>query len=136
MNDSRPLVGIGIIVEKDGKILIGKRLSGHGSGTYSILGGHLEFGETFEKCAIRETEEEAGVEIEKLSLVSINNDIAYEKHYVSIGVHAFWKSGEPTNKEEAIKEWNWVDPHALPEPMFPHSKKVVENWLSHTIYNP
>jgi 8-oxo-dGTP diphosphatase len=45
----RPKVGIGVIVYRKGKILIGKRLSHHGAGTWEIPGGHLEFGESFEK---------------------------------------------------------------------------------------
>jgi 8-oxo-dGTP diphosphatase len=136
MNEMRPLVGFGVIIEKDGKILIGKRRTSHGSNTYSILGGHLEFGETFEEGAKREVREESGLDIENVELVSINNDIAYEKHYVSIGLHAFLEDGTPEEIEDAIGEWQWVNPRQLPEPMFPHSKKVIENWLAKKIYNP
>jgi 8-oxo-dGTP diphosphatase len=137
MNEARPLIGIGVVIQKEDQILVGKRLRGHGSGTYQIPGGHFEFGETFEQCAIREVLEETGLKIDDLSLVSVSNDIAYEKHYVSLGMHAMWKEGEPTAMEiDAASEWNWIDPHKLPDPMFSHSKKVVENWLSKKIYNP
>ncbi len=137
MNETRPLIGIGVVVEKDSKILVGKRLSGHGAGTYQIPGGHLEHGETFEECSQREVMEETGLTIGTLTLVSISNDIAYEKHYVSLGMHATWESGIPHAHEiEIASEWNWVDPHQLPEPMFPHSKKVIENWLAKKTYNP
>ena len=80
----RPKVGMGIIVVRDGKILVGERRANHGSATFMIPGGHLEFGETFEAAAIRETEEESGLKnIRVKGVVSIGNDIAYGKHYVS-----------------------------------------------------
>ncbi|MDP3794998.1 MAG: NUDIX domain-containing protein [bacterium] len=53
-----PRVGIGIIVLRDRRLLLGKRLSSHGSGTYQIPGGHLEFGETPGEAVHRETKEE------------------------------------------------------------------------------
>lgn len=135
MNEARPLVGLGVIVEKDGKVLIGKRLASHGSGTYMIPGGHLEFGETFEECAQREVLEETGIEIKNLTLICVRNDIEYEKHYVAIGMYAQWKSGLPRDEEGVTKEWTWMDPHHLPEPMFPPSKRNIESWLSKVFYN-
>jgi 8-oxo-dGTP diphosphatase len=41
----RPKVGVGVIIKKDGKVLMGKRKNAHGDGTWSFTGGHLEFGE-------------------------------------------------------------------------------------------
>lgn len=136
MHEKRPFVGLGVIVEKDGKILIGKRLAGHGAGTYQIPGGHLEFGESFEACASREVLEESGVVITDLTLVSIGNDIAYEKHYVSIGMHALWSQGTPRDEEGTTTNWEWMSWNDLPSPMFPHSKKVIDSWLAKKIYNP
>jgi 8-oxo-dGTP diphosphatase len=137
MNETRPLIGIGVVIQKDDKVLIGKRLKGHGAGTYQIPGGHFEFGETFEECAAREVLEETGLTISHdMKLISVSNDIAYEKHYVSLGMHVLWEAGEPSAMEDAASEWNWTDPRALPEPMFPHSRQVIENWLANNIYNP
>ena len=80
--DDRPKIGIGVIVIRDGKILLGERLSNHGAGTYEIPGGHLEFGETFEDAAIREVREETGLnDIIITAVVSVGNDIAYDRHY-------------------------------------------------------
>jgi 8-oxo-dGTP diphosphatase len=127
----RPKVGIGVIVERKGKILVGRRLSSHGSGTWEIPGGHLEFGESFEQAAEREVREETGLQrIEAKAVVSLNNDIAYDKHYVSIGVLVTSEMGEPTNPEpEHSTDWHWCDPNKLPEPFFPHSRNVVNHWL-------
>lgn len=54
---SRPHVGIGVLlVNPDGHVLIGKRKGPHAP-YWSILGGYLEVGETFEEAAIRESKE-------------------------------------------------------------------------------
>ncbi len=51
---AEPKVGIGvIIIRNDGKILIGKRKGSHAP-YWSIPGGHLDLGESFEQAAIRE----------------------------------------------------------------------------------
>ena len=47
-------VGIGILVRKNNQVLIGKRKGSYGNGEYAFPGGHLEFGESFTECAIRE----------------------------------------------------------------------------------
>ena len=57
----RPKVGIGVLVFNDlNQLLLGRRTSAHGEGEFGPPGGHLEFGESFEDCAIREVKEEAG----------------------------------------------------------------------------
>lgn len=136
MNDKRPPVGLGVIVEKDGKILIGKRLSSHGSGTYMLPGGHLEFGETFEECAAREVMEESRIIIKNITFACVHNDIAYDKHYVTIGMHAEWESGDPKEEVGVSEEWQWMDPRNLPEPMFYHSKRNIDAWLLGEVYQP
>ena len=136
MQNERPKVGIGVIVVRDEKILLGERLTSHGSGTFTIPGGHLEFGETFEETARREVEEETGlINIEVKGVVSLGNDIVYDKHYVSIGVLTQSLEGEPSNAEpEKSKNWKWYDANNLPEGIFLPSKKVIENWLRGEMY--
>src|SRR3989344_2901531 len=133
----RPLVAVGIIVLRDGKILVGERIASHGAGTWSIPGGHMEFGKTFEEQARAEVAEETGVtDIEFRKVLCLNNDIVYGKHYVNIGFLTEWKSGEPYNAEpEKSRNWQWVDPHHLPEPMFAPSKAVVKAWLTGSFFN-
>jgi len=136
MEANRPKVGVGCLVVKDGLVLIGERISSFGKGAWQLPGGHLEHGESFEGCAIRELEEETGLtDVVSKGVVSISNDIEYEKHYVTIGVLLEWKSGEPITAEpDKSKGWYWCDPNELPENIFPHSRRVVENWLKGTLY--
>lgn len=58
--DAATPTGCGVIVIKDGKILIGERKD---NGLVCGPGGHIEIGETPEEAAIRETREEFGINI-------------------------------------------------------------------------
>ncbi|PIN92058.1 hypothetical protein CO154_01270 [Candidatus Pacearchaeota archaeon CG_4_9_14_3_um_filter_31_7] len=49
-----PKVGVGVIVIKDNKVLLGKRKNAHGEGSLCFPGGHLEFNEKVEDAAERE----------------------------------------------------------------------------------
>lgn len=52
---------VGVLVVKDGKILVGTRDNDFGKGLVCGPGGHIENGETPEQAAIRETQEEFGI---------------------------------------------------------------------------
>lgn len=116
----KPKVGVGIMIFKDGKILLGKRKNSHGAGEYSFPGGHLEYMEGFEECARRETLEEVGIEIKNIKFLFIKNTAFYTpKHYVHIGLIADWESGEPKVLEpEKCEGWGWYGLDNLPKPLF------------------
>lgn len=113
-------VGIGVMIFKDGKVLLSKRKGSHGAGEFSFPGGHLEYMEGFADCARRETKEECGVEIENVRFQFLLNLVKYApKHYVHIGLIADWKSGEPAVLEpDRTESWHWYEPDNLPQPLF------------------
>lgn len=119
--ENRPRVGLGVIVRKDGKVLMGKRKNAHGEGTWCFPGGHLEFGESWEECARREVREEVGVEVRELSLAHVTNDIFSEedKHYITLFLVGDWVSGEVMLCEpDKNEQWGWFPWEALPQPLF------------------
>ncbi len=126
--EQRPRVGIGILVFKNGKILLGKRKGSHGAGEYGGPGGHLEFGESIEECARRECREETGIEIKNVKFLSLSNIKKYGgKHYVDIGLIADWKSGEvKTLEPQKCKGWAWYDLKKLPKPLFAAEKLYLK----------
>ncbi len=128
MNHERPRVGVGVMIVKDGKVLLGKRKASHGTGEYSWPGGHMEYMESFEDCARREVREETGIEIENVRFLRLLNLKAYApKHYVDIGMVADWKSGEPQILEpEKIDGWSWCDMDNLPSPVFATLPTYIE----------
>ena len=72
--NQRPKVAVGVMIFKDGKVLIGKRrkTASHGPSEYCFPGGHIEANESFEEAVMRETSEEAGIKISNLNIVYKN----------------------------------------------------------------
>ncbi|MEO6887730.1 MAG: NUDIX domain-containing protein [Ktedonobacteraceae bacterium] len=78
----RPSIGVGVIIRDGDQVLLMKRQNSHGAGTWSMPGGHLEYGETPQECAIREAEEEVGVCIADPSFCTITNDFLRRKENI------------------------------------------------------
>jgi len=126
--DKQPLVGVGVMVMKGGKALLGKRKGSHGAGEYAWPGGHLEYGETFAACAVREVREETGMEIGAIRFLRVLNTMQYApRHYVDIALAAEWESGEPEVREpDKVESWAWYDLDALPSPLFHMVPTAIE----------
>ena len=141
MQPEYPRVGIGVIlVNGEGQILLGKRKNSHAP-YWSIPGGHLEMGESFEACAIREVAEETGIRLESVCFVAVTNDLATHaacgKHYISIALLAEGVTQQPRLCEpEKCEGWQWCDPAALPEPHFEASRSAIRCWLAQSPYLP
>ena len=125
--EQKPEVGVGVMILKDGKVLLGKRRGSHGEGEYSFPGGHLEYMESFEACAKRETKEECGIDIQNIRFQLLSNVTKYApKHYVHTGLIADWNSGEPEVLEpEKCESWDWYEIDKLPEPIFEMCKQGI-----------
>ncbi len=116
-----PKVGIGVIIVYKNKVLLGKRIGRHGTDTWCFPGGHLEFMESVEECAKRETLEETGLEVFDIQPLTFTNDIFSEtnKHYVTLFVTTQSKTEKVELKEpEKFATWNWFEWDNLPQPLF------------------
>jgi 8-oxo-dGTP diphosphatase len=119
MNESIVKVGVGVMIFKEGKVLIGKRRGGTGAGAWAWPGGKLEFMESVTECAKRETREEAGIEIGNIRFLRYLNFKEDDRHYADLALVADWVSGEPKVLEPAkCEQWIWADPENLPQPVW------------------
>jgi 8-oxo-dGTP diphosphatase len=119
---------MGVFVFKEGKFLMGKRMGAHGEGTWSIPGGHLEYGESFADTARREVLEETGVTICNIRFGAVTNDIfdIEKKHYVTVWMLADYESGTPAVLEpDKYIEQGWFDFDTLPSPLFYPWKQLL-----------
>ncbi len=82
-----PLVGVGAVIVKEGRVLLVQRGTEPARGRWSIPGGLIEVGEMLTEAVVREVREETGLEVEPIALVELLDRIHREAdrvryHYV------------------------------------------------------
>lgn len=108
-----PLVGVGSVAVKDGRILVVKRAFEPGAGKWSIPGGLVEVGEKLSDACAREMLEETGLEIQVLELINVFDMIDRDEsgkvryHYVLADFLTKPIGGEETPSVE-VSEMKWV----------------------------
>ncbi len=129
----RVIVGLGVLVIRDGKVLVGKRKGAHGSGKWAFPGGHQDFGESWEVCGPREVEEETGMTVkfryfdpdrlQKFLCVTDDHMVEDDKHYNTVYIVCDWVSGEPELKEpDKCEGWEWVTFREIIEKLPPEAQ--------------
>ncbi|EAW13240.1 nucleotide triphosphate diphosphatase NUDT15 [Aspergillus clavatus NRRL 1] len=111
---AQPRVGVAVVIlNQEGKVVLGKRKGSHGAGTWACPGGHLEFGESLETCAEREVLEETGLAIRDVRFLTVTNDVfeVEKKHYITVFVGAVLQDEEAQPQilePEKCEEWRWT----------------------------
>lgn len=135
----KPRVGLGIVIENEkGQVLVGKRKSSHAP-YWSIPGGSLELGETFEQGAVREVLEEFGIRVANPQVIAVTNNLETYRsegvHFISVILLVKKFEGKPMILEpEKCEDIMWVDPKNLPIPHFDASKLAIECYLNDKVY--
>jgi 8-oxo-dGTP diphosphatase len=114
----RPLVGVGGIVIRDGKVLLIRRGIAPSKDLWAIPGGMLKLGETLQEGAEREILEETGVTVKAGSPVYTfdfferdgENRVKY--HYVIVDMMADYICGEPRGADDAL-DARWLSADEL-----------------------
>ncbi|MBN1645029.1 NUDIX domain-containing protein [Candidatus Woesearchaeota archaeon] len=135
--------GFGVMILRDGKVLLGRRHEDpekassllEGAGKWTMPGGKLKFGETFEQGATREVNEETGINVKNIKVIAINQDIIETAHFITIGLLCEEFEGEPSVMEpDEITEWKWFSLDELPSPLYFPSEKLLENYKIKEFY--
>lgn len=115
---NRPLIGVGVIVFKEDKVLLVRRGKPPREGSWSLPGGRQRLGERVRETAAREVREESGLEVAVTDLLDVvdslthdgDGDLAY--HYTLVDFAAEWRRGEARPGGDAA-EVAWADPADL-----------------------
>lgn len=95
------------LVTKGDQVLLGMKKRGFGAGRWNGFGGKVQEGETIVDAAIRETKEEAGIEVKNLTEVGVlefvfpDNAQLHEVHIYTTNEF----EGTPVESEEMRPEW-------------------------------
>ena len=115
-----PIVAVGGIVVKDGRVLLIRRGKEPSYGLWSVPGGAVNLGEGLRAATQREIREECGIEIDVTDVVEVlervvrDADDRIQYHYVLVDYLARWVSGDPAPSSE-ILELHWVPPDDFPQ---------------------
>ena len=113
-----PVLAVGAVVVKDGKVLLAKRGAEPGRGLWSLPGGAVHPGEELKAAVARELREECGIEVvveeaaEVVERMIPDAEGRLRYHYVILDYRARWLQGDLSPSEE-VEEARWVDPGDL-----------------------
>jgi 8-oxo-dGTP pyrophosphatase MutT (NUDIX family) len=121
-----------VAIENDkGEYLLQRRMgTGFLDGYYDLASGHLEYGESCETCAVRETKEEYGVDVaeEDLELVAtFQSEFEDDIRYLNLVYRTNRFDGEPIIGEpEKIDDMQWFKPEEFPEKLTVGARVFLE----------
>lgn len=119
-----PKVGVLAVVWRADKVLLVKRANPPQAGHWGFPGGHLERGETVAAAAIRELDEETGLQGRAEASLPPVELIGEDAHFILLPVRIAYAGGEPEPRSDAVAV-RWCTPDALPAPLCPDVDRVV-----------
>jgi len=109
----QPVVGVGAVIIKEGKIVLIKRGNEPSKGKWSIPGGHVELGENLKEAVIRETKEETCLDVDNPILIDVVENVDWDDlgkikyHYIIVDYLVHVKGGNIEAASDAA-ELRWV----------------------------
>jgi ADP-ribose pyrophosphatase YjhB (NUDIX family) len=121
-------IGVGVLaIRADGRILLGWRITDPRNPCWSLPGGHLEPGESFEQAAVRELREETGLEAESAVPFALVVDERAGGARVTAGVLVHLREGTAEAREpHAFSRWEWLADGK--RPYFDATSHLLDAW--------
>lgn len=133
-----------LVLLNDGKILLQRRFNtGYMDGNYGLPAGHVDKGESFTECIIREAQEEIGVELvpQDLKVAHIMHrfsgtdwgDLGYRIDLFFVAEK--WQGNIEIKEPDKCDDLQWFDLANLPENIIPYIKLALENIKNKIFYS-
>ena len=103
-----PLIGVGVVIIEEGRLLLIKRGNEPGKGLWAVPGGKVRIGETLEAAARREASEETGLDVDVGEVAWVGEHITDTRHIVLIDFYATATGGYLAASDDAA-EAEWVE---------------------------
>lgn len=131
-----------LVLIKDNRVLLLERANtGYEDGNYSMIAGHVESGETFTQCIVREAREEAGIELQPQDLQVVhvmhrNSGTAENNERVDVFFTARRWGGQIINREpEKCGEMSWFPLDELPPNVIPYIRQALDSIANGVFYS-
>ncbi len=128
---SWPVVGVGGIVLRDGKVLLVRRANPPYAGQWAIPGGKVQAGETLAEAVVREIFEETAIRVSCGELlyhfehIERHDDDELARHYVVLDFAAHYLSGTVQAADDAL-EARWLSMDELSQwPINPLTRRAL-----------
>ncbi len=124
-----PTPAVGVILEKKGQIVLVRRRYQPGAGLWSLPAGFMEYGESPEQTAIRETLEETGLRIETDRLQGAYRGGSEGKNRVILLVYRARILGGRARPGDDADDLGWFEIPGAPKLAFrSHRQALREYW--------
>ncbi len=127
-----PAVGVAVVViDKDGRVLLGRRSAGGNVGEWCIPCGYVEWGEDIREAARREFSEETGLEVQIGEVCAVHSNF-HNAASLTVGVWFYATIvGGTAAASDDLDRVGWFAPEDPPEPLaFPTDRLVLGDLAS------
>ncbi len=140
-----PIVGVGVMILDDqGRILLGSRIKKGEDQTWCFPGGKIEAKESLEQSAARELFEETGMDLRNIEnqfqpFISFIDTFSNQIN-ITTGIFIHLENDElkqniRVTEPHIFQSWQWFPLNQLPQPLFPATQIMIEAWESKPIAN-
>lgn len=126
-----PKVTAGVLVEADGRVLLGRRGVNPGKGAWYIPSGFVEYGEPPDVAAQREVAEETGLAVRITHLLGVwfFDEALGGKAGIAIFYYGVPVGAGKAAPADDVVEVGWFSPERIPSPIaFPIHAEILQMW--------
>ncbi|GHO44338.1 NUDIX domain-containing protein [Ktedonospora formicarum] len=125
-----PKVVVVVVIQRNGRFLLGKRNIDPGKGKWGFTGGYVDQNESVEEAALREVKEETNLDIQLEGLIGVYSQhgsphiiIAYQGRILDNNIQNL------TPQVEEVSELGFFAPDTLPDLAFPSNRSILRDLL-------
>lgn len=121
----------GVVIVRDGQVLLGKRAKPPFEGEWEVPGGFVERGEHPTDAAVREVREELGIDVTLTGLVGIYLETSSRDEPLQVTVFAGTTDAAVASPDPVeVSDWAWFAPADLPTEMAGRHRLRIDDWLA------
>jgi 8-oxo-dGTP diphosphatase len=131
-------VAVHLFFLREKQVLLLRRFNtGYEDGSYSVVAGHVDAGETVTQAAVREAKEEVGVILDPtdLQFVHVMHRKSEDERIDFFMAVRHWVGDVINHEPQKCDDLSWVNIDSLPHNTIPYVKRAIENYQASVYYS-